>query len=85
MYVCVPHACLMHTEAGRGDRFPENGVTGSCEPPPGLGDLDTSLLEEQSVLLTVEPSPASVAVVTLTFSSKTIIIIWCWERMEGSH
>lgn len=47
MYLCVPHACLILTEARRGDRSPENGVTGSCEPPHGLGDLDTSLLEEQ--------------------------------------
>jgi hypothetical protein len=36
--------------------FPGIGVTDSCEPPCGCWELNSEPLEEQSVLLTTEPS-----------------------------
>jgi hypothetical protein len=37
-------------------RFPATGVTDSCELPCGFWELNLGPLEEQSVLLTAEPS-----------------------------
>jgi hypothetical protein len=45
MHICV-----------RGVRVPGTGVTDSCEPPCGCLELNLGPLEEQSVLLTAEPS-----------------------------
>jgi hypothetical protein len=35
---------------------PEEGITEGCEPPRGCQELNSGHLEEQSVLLTAEPS-----------------------------
>lgn len=48
MYVCVPHVCLVPTEAKMG--FTRTGVTGGCEPPCGHWGLNLGLLEDQTPL-----------------------------------
>ena len=48
--VCCLHVC-------KGVRFPGTGVSDSCVLPRGCWQLNLSPLEEQSVLLTTEPSP----------------------------
>lgn len=49
---------LVHTVplgARRGHCFPRTEITDTCEPHPGLWELNPHLLQEQ-VLLTAEPS-----------------------------
>ena len=48
------HGCFACMCEGVGS--PGTGVTGSCEPPCGRWELNLDPLEEQSVLLTAEPS-----------------------------
>lgn len=50
MYVCIPHACLVSSEARRGYQISETGVTDSCELPSGCWKLKPGPLEEQAVL-----------------------------------
>ena len=57
MYVCVPCARLLPTEARVGIESPGTEITDSCEPSCGCWELNSCLLEEQQVLLTAEPSP----------------------------
>ena len=35
---------------------PEEGITDGCEPPCGCWEMNSGPLEEQSMLLTAEPS-----------------------------
>ena len=43
-------------EPAEGIEAPETTVTDDCEPPCGGWELNSGPLEEQSVLLTAEPS-----------------------------
>lgn len=53
MYVCVPHACLVPTEARRKHRVPLTGITDGCEPLCGCWELNPGLLEEEAVLYSI--------------------------------
>jgi hypothetical protein len=54
MYVCVLCACLVVIEEGT--RFPKTGVTDGSEPPCWCWELNPGPLQEQTALLTTEPS-----------------------------
>jgi hypothetical protein len=51
-------------------------ITDGCEPPCGCWDLNSGPSEEQSVLLTTEPSllPQINILISLTYSVKFIIV-----------
>jgi hypothetical protein len=55
MYVCVPCARLLPTEARVGIESPGTEITDSCEPSCGCWELNSCLLKKQQVLLTAEP------------------------------
>ena len=46
----------VHCYSAMGVKYPGTGITESCELPCGCWELNPGLLEEQSVLLTPEPS-----------------------------
>ena len=50
----VHHVCTLEVKEDIG--CPETGVTDSCEAPCGCWDLNLDPLEEQQVLLVMEPS-----------------------------
>ena len=52
----VQHMSLVSEEARRGHWIPGTGVTNGCELPCGCWELTPGPLEEQSVILTTEPS-----------------------------
>jgi hypothetical protein len=47
------HCCCLQTH----QKSTSNPITGGCEPPCDCWELNSGPLEEQSVLLTTEPSP----------------------------
>jgi hypothetical protein len=51
-YYIYVHCSCLHTHQKRASDL----ITGGCEPPCGCWDLNSGPLEEQSVLLTTEPS-----------------------------
>jgi hypothetical protein len=55
VYVCT---MCVHAACGGQKRglILGTGITGSCEPPCGLLELNLAPLQEQQVLLTAEPS-----------------------------
>ena len=71
---------------------PGTGVIDSCEPPCGYGELNPGPLEEQSVLLTAEPSLqllwfcVVIIIVPLAHTVAALIVsipsrIYCWATM----
>ena len=56
LFKCTLVFCL-HVCQCKGVRHPETGVTDSYELPRGCWELNPGPLEEQSVLITTEPSP----------------------------
>lgn len=50
MYACEPHACLVPMEAEEDIRSAVTGVTNGCKLSHGYSKLNSSSLEEQSVL-----------------------------------
>lgn len=52
----VHHIYAVPTEGGQGVRYSVTGVTGCSEPSCGCWDLNLGPLQEQSVILTSEPS-----------------------------
>ena len=67
MYVCmyVHCSCLQTLQKRESDL-----VIDGCEPPHGCWDLNLGPSEEQSVILTAEPSlqPAKAALIRTTFN-----------------
>jgi hypothetical protein len=56
MNACGPHVCLVSMEYKEGIKFCETGATDGCELPGGCWKLiEPGSLEEQPVLLTIEP------------------------------
>jgi hypothetical protein len=56
LFICMcPDVCL-HVHLFEGARSPGTEVTDSCELPCGCWELNLGPLEEQPVLLTMEPS-----------------------------
>lgn len=56
MFTCA-HVCLVPEKIGRGHQVPCTRVTESCEQQYGWKESKAGPLEEQSALLTSEPSP----------------------------
>jgi hypothetical protein len=54
--VSVYHVFIVLVETRRGIASPGTGVTDSCELPCECWELNLGPLEEQAVLLTIEPS-----------------------------
>ena len=54
----MKHHCSLQTHQKRASDL----ITDGCEPPCGCWELNSGLLEEQSVLFTAEPSPAATSV-----------------------
>ena len=51
MYMSVQSACTPACQ-----KRPSDPITDGCEPPRGCWEVNSGPLEEQSVLLTTEPS-----------------------------
>ena len=68
MLVFCLHICL-----SEGVRFPRTGVTDRCKLQWGCWELNPGPLQEQSVLLTTEPSPSPRTQVLLTVSPSATI------------
>ena len=55
MYVCIPCACLVLTMSEEGISSSGNGVRGSCESPHECWEPHPGPLQEQQMLLLLEP------------------------------
>lgn len=56
MYVCMGITCVSDARPEGSIRPPETGVTDGCQLPFKWWELSQSPLQEQQVLLTIEPS-----------------------------
>ena len=69
---------LFYVHWCEGVRSPATGSSDSCELPCGCWELNQGSLEEQSVLLTTEPSLQPLD--ELIYKSKVCIFTWSVQR-----
>ena len=80
MCVCAQPSCL---ESGEGVGSPGTGVTGSCELSCRCWELNSGPLEDQSVLLTVEPSLQPQQSTSRERNWQSEISLMCYHRESG--
>ena len=64
----------LHVYMPIGQKRAPDPITDGCEPPCGCWELYSEPLEEQSVLLTAEPSPARVYFRCVSTPSERLVL-----------
>lgn len=81
MYVCALQACLVSTEAGRGNQIPLTGAKGGFQLPCGCQEPNLGPLQEQQVLLIMALSPVHDLILGSRFLIQSELP--SWVRLAG--